>query len=114
AAADGPGLGVVGGAGGVGAVGAVALLAGVHLGHHGGVAVGVEVLAGVVLVVGADVAGLLGALALFVVGLEHGALNHLAAGRVDRVGDVGMQLGPAVGVAGGAILVELAAALVAE
>ena len=34
--------------------------------------------------------------------------------RVDRVGDVGVQLDAAVGVAGGAILVELAAALVAE
>src|SRR5262249_37414797 len=67
----------------------------------------------VVVVVGADVAGLLGALLLLLEGAQHGRLDDLAAGRVDRVGDVGVQLGPAVGVARGAVLVELVAALVA-
>ena len=45
---------------------------------------------------------------------EHGRLDDFAAGGVDGVGDVGVELGPAVGVAGGPVLVELAAALVAE
>src|SRR5207253_1762122 len=65
-------------------------------------------------VVGADVARLLGALALGVVGLQHGALDDLAAGGVDGVRDVGVELHPAIGVAGGAVLVELRATLVAE
>src|SRR5262249_21326153 len=39
-------------------------------------------------------------------------LDDLAAGGVDRVGDVGVQLGAAVGVAGGPVLVELVPALV--
>src|SRR5262249_10480457 len=46
--------------------------------------------------------------------LEHSALDDLAAGGVDRVGDVGVELDPAVGVAGRPVLVELAATLVAE
>src|SRR5262249_19526436 len=41
-------------------------------------------------------------------------LDDRAAGGVDRMSDVGVELGPAVGVAGGAVLVELAAALVTE
>src|SRR5262249_26691623 len=65
------------------------------------------VLVVVVVVVGADVAGLLGPLLLLVEGLEHGGLDHLAAAGVDWVGDVGVQLGPAVGVAGRPVLVEL-------
>src|SRR5947207_1305017 len=67
----------------------------------------------VVVVVGADVAGLLGAFLLGVESLQDGALNDLAARRVDRVSDVGVKLDAAVGVSGGAILVELAATLVA-
>src|SRR5690348_11783697 len=76
--------------------------------REAGVVVAVEV------VVGAHVAGLLGALLLLVVGLEHGGLDDLAAGGVDGVGDVGVQLDAAIDVAGGAVLVELVAALVAE
>src|SRR5262249_11389319 len=67
----------------------------------------------VVVIVIADVARLLRPFPFLLVGLEDGGLDHLAAGGVDRVSDVGVQLGPAVGIAGGAILVELAAALVA-
>src|SRR5204863_4426804 len=47
-------------------------------------------------------------------GLDHRTLDHLAAGRVDRVGDVRVQLGPAVGVTHRPVLVELVAATVAE
>ena len=65
-------------------------------------------------VVARDVARELGALELVGVRGEHGALDLLPAHRVDRVGDVGVQLGAAVGVADGAVLVEAAAALVAE
>ena len=92
-------------------VGAVARTGGRHLaarGRDGLLIVGVEV------VVGADVAGLLGPLALVLVRLDHRRLDHLAAGRVDRVGDVRVQLGPAVGVAHRPVLVELVAATVAE
>src|SRR5262249_22312639 len=102
------GLGVVAVA--VGAARAVAVrrvgpeaLAG--LGGQAGNDRGVALVAlGVVVVVGADVAGLLGALALLVVGLQDGGLDDLAAGGVDRVGDVGVELGPAVGVPGGPVL----------
>ena len=71
-------------------------------------------LAAVEVVVPRDVARELGALELVGVGGEHGALDLLAAHRVDRVGDVGVELGAAVGVADRAVLVEPAAALVAE
>src|SRR5438046_2855823 len=43
------------------------------------------VIAGIVFIVVRSVAGLLGALAFFLVGLEHGALDDLAAGGVDRM-----------------------------
>src|SRR5207247_9590014 len=69
---------------------------------------------GVVLVVGADVAGLLGAFAFFLVGLDDGGLDDFAASGVDGMSDVGVELGPAVGAAGGTVFVEAAAALVAE
>src|SRR4051812_42443174 len=107
-------LAVVGGVAAVGGVGAVALgAAGAGAAHLTEEREVVLVFAGVVLVIRADVAGLLGALLFFVIGLEDGALDHLAAGRVDRVGDVGVQLGAAVGVADGPVLVELGTALVA-
>src|SRR5262249_12045292 len=72
-----------------------------------------RVIIAVEVVVRKDVAGLLTALALFLVGLDNGRLDHFAAGGVDRMRDVGMQLDAAVGVAGGPILIELAAALIA-
>src|SRR5262249_13657748 len=84
---------------------------GVQLAHQlteAGLVFAVEV------VVRANVAGQLGAFLLFLERLQHGGLDHLAAGGVDRVGDVGVQLGAAVGVARRPVLVELAAALVAE
>src|SRR2546430_8135965 len=60
-----------------------------------------------------DVAWLLGPFSLLLIGLEDGGLHYFAAGRINRVGDIGMELGPAVGVASGPILVELMAALIA-
>ena len=74
-----------------------ALLAGDHARVARAVVV---VIAAVVVVVGADVAGLLRPFAFLLIGLDDRALDDLAAGGVDRVGDVGVQLGPAVGVAG--------------
>src|SRR5437762_3626368 len=65
------------------------------------------------IVVRRDVARLLGPFSLLLIGLEDGGLYHFAAGRIDRMGDIGMKLGPAVGVASGPILVELMAALIA-
>src|SRR5262249_59388529 len=67
-----------------------------------------------VLSVARHVPWLLGALLLVLVGLDHGALDHFAAGGVDRVSNVGVELGAAVGVARGPVFVEPAAALVAE
>src|SRR5438105_4696376 len=90
---------------------AVALLAAIEFADD--VAQAVFVIAAVVIVVAAGIAGLLRAFAFFLVCLDDGGLDHLAAGGVDRVGDVGVELGPAVGAAGGAVLVEPAAALVA-
>src|SRR5260370_19106258 len=73
-----------------------------------------NVFAGVVLIVAGDVTRLLGAFLFLLESADDGGLDDFAAGRVDGVGDVGMEFGPAIGVAGGPILVEPAAALVAE
>src|SRR5205807_1423981 len=59
--------------------------------------VGIKV--GIVVVVGTDVAGLLGSLFLLLEGLDYRALDDFAAGGVDRMCDVGVQLGSAVLVA---------------
>src|SRR5262249_12810465 len=75
--------------------------------------VGFLVLATVVVVVRADVARLLGALLFFLIGPQHRRLDDLPTGGVDGVRDVGVELGPAVGVAAGAVLVQFVAALVA-
>src|SRR5262249_42439518 len=96
--------------GAVAAVGPEVALAG----DHPGVARALEVaVAAVVVVVGADVAGELGPLPLVVVRLDDRLLHHLPAGAVDRVGDVGVEFGPAVVVAGGPVLVQVGAAVVA-
>src|SRR5262249_28619311 len=90
---------------------AVAAARGVQLADHvrkARVVVAVEV------VVGADVARLARSLLLYLERLDDGGLDHFAASGVDWMGNVGVQLDPAVGVAGSAILVELAATLVAE
>ena len=50
---------------------------------------------------------------LFLVGLDHPLLDHLAAGGVDGMGDVGIELRPAVFVLGGRLLPQPRAALVA-
>src|SRR5216683_4556365 len=70
--------------------------------------------AGVEVIVVAHVARLLGPFAFVVVGFEHGALDDLPAGGVDRMRDVGMKLGASIGVTSGPILIELGAALVAK
>ncbi len=44
---------------------------------------------------------------------DHCLLDHLAECGVDRMGDIGVELGPAIGVADSAILVELVSALIA-
>ncbi len=85
-----------------------------HLGDHRSIAHRHIVTIEVVLVVGADVARLLGPLPLFHEGLDHGTLNLFACHGVDRVGDVGVQLGPPIVIPHGAVLIELGAALVAE
>src|SRR5947207_8097875 len=100
-------------AGGMGAVGAIA----VAVGTLGSVEIADQVRITfrslVQLVVAGDVAGLLRPFALLLIGLDDGALDDFAAGGVDGMGDVGMELGPAVGVAGGPVLVQLVAALIA-
>src|SRR5262249_15720916 len=65
------------------------------------------------IVIRADVAGLTRAYLFFLERLDDGALDHFAAAGIDRGRDVRVQLDAAVGVARGAVLVELAAALVA-
>src|ERR1700687_6005496 len=62
----------------------------------------------------ADVARLLGAFALLLERLEHRALDDLAAGRVDRMSDVGVARGAVVGVARRPVLVEFPTTLVTE
>src|SRR5688572_24507956 len=69
---------------------------------------------GIVIVIARHIARLLGPFFFFLVGLQDGALHELTAAGVDGMSDVGVQLGPAIGVAHGAILIELRAALVAE
>src|SRR5262245_26524536 len=72
------------------------------------------VVVAVIIVVGADVARQLGPFLLFLEGFQDGALDDLAASRVDRMRDVGVELDAPVHVAGGAVLIELRAAVVAE
>ncbi len=69
---------------------------------------------GLVVVVTRYVARHLGALEFLGVGGKHGGLDLLPAHGIDGMGDVGVELGPPVGVAECAVLVEPAAALVAE
>ncbi len=66
-----------------------------------------------VIVVRAQVPGFLRAHQFHVVGLDHSPLDQFAAVGIDRVRDVGVELGAAVGVLRGPLLVELGAALVA-
>ena len=64
-----------------------------------------------------DVAGLLRALEFIVEGIDHLALDRIAAGGVDGVGDVGVELEAAVAgvlVAEVAVLIEMMAAIIAE
>src|SRR5262249_36763123 len=72
----------------------VAAVAGVQFPDH--LAVALLVVAIIVIVVGAYIAGLFGALAFLLIGAYDGALHHFAAGGVDGMGDVGVQLGAAV------------------
>src|SRR5262245_45905142 len=69
--------------------------------------------AAVVIVVGADVAGHLRPFPLIRVRLDDCRLHDLAAGAVDRVGDVRVELGPAVMIAWGPVLVQVVAAAIA-
>src|SRR5271165_1545177 len=88
------------------------LVAGAH-GWTGGVAfvLNVEVV-DLVFIIPRDIAGHLRALELFRVRCQDGRLDLLTAHRVDRMSDVGMQLGSPVGVAQRAVFVESASALI--
>ena len=66
-----------------------------------------------VVVVGAAIARFLRAHHFVLVSLEHFPLNQLAAIRVDRMGDIGVELGAPLVVLDRPIFVELGAALVA-
>ncbi len=63
--------------------------------------------------VGRHVAGLLGVFQLRMVREDHCLLDQLAESGVDRMGGVGVELGAAIGIADGALLVELVSAVVA-
>ena len=65
-------------------------------------------------VVSRDVAGKLRPLEFGMEFANHAVLNHLAAARVDRVRDIGIELGPAVLVLDGPIFLEPQSALVAK
>src|SRR5262249_27146252 len=65
-------------------------------------------------IVTGDVARELSAFELVGVGRQDGRLDLFPAHRVDWVRDVGVQLGSAVGIADGAVLIQAATALVAE
>jgi hypothetical protein len=65
-------------------------------------------------IVVAHVPGLLGALSFFAIRFQDRALNNFPACGVDRVGNVGMELGAALGITKGPILVQSLAALVAK
>ena len=83
--------------------------------RRGGMRVVVQLeIVGLVFVVPRNVAWHLGTFELIGVGGQDGRLDLLATHRVDRMGDVGVELGPPVGVTQGTVLVEPATALVAE
>src|SRR3954447_5988119 len=67
----------------------------------------------VIIVIARDVAGLLGAIELGAELADDAALNHLAALRIDRMSDIGVELGAALGVAHGTVIALARAALVA-
>jgi hypothetical protein len=77
-------------------------------GVEGGIVIGVD------LIVARDVAGHFRPFELVGVSFEDGGLDFFASARVDRVGDVGVELGSPVGVADRSIFVESGAALVAK
>src|SRR5262249_55504842 len=72
--------------------------AAVQLAHDGAERIYIVI---VVVVIAAHIAGLLRAFLFLLIGTQHGRLNHFAARRVDGVGDVGVQLDAAIGVAHG-------------
>src|SRR6516165_3559043 len=104
---SGPGL-----VGGVAAIVGFPLPAGVEAADD--LLVRFIVIAGVDFIVAADLAGLLGFFHFVAERLDDGVLHEFAAAGVDRVGDVRMQLGAAVGIATGAVFIEPRAAVVAE
>ena len=57
----------------------------------------------VIFIVAGDISRLLGPLELGTVLGDDAVLNHLAALRIDRVSDIGIQLGAAFGIAEGAL-----------
>lgn len=65
-------------------------------------------------VIGADVAGQLGAFFLLVVSLDDSRLDKLTGPRINRMGDVRMELGTPLGVARCPFLIQMVTAAVAE
>jgi len=83
--------------------------------HHARIARAFVIeIAAIVIVVRADVTGHLGAFALVLVRLDDRHLHDFAAGAVDWMRDVGVQLRSAVVIARGTVLVEMRAARVAK
>src|SRR5260221_2196491 len=82
-----------------------------HLRHD--LRVALDIVLGVVIVITAHVAGLLRTHSLFLERLDDRALDILAASGIDRMRNVRVQLGSAIGIANRAVLVEARAALIA-
>ncbi len=66
------------------------------------------------IIVARDATVILGPFRLFLKGLEYRSLDHLATGRIGGMRDVGIQLGAAIGIAGGPVLIKALSALVAK
>jgi|SRR6516165_4737854 len=65
-------------------------------------------------IVSTNIAGEFGPFFFYQVRFQDGTLNFLPAIRIDRVCNIGMKFGPAIRVANGPVLVELASTLVAK
>jgi hypothetical protein len=79
----------------------------------GGLGDGFVIEIGIKIVVGRAVTGQFRLLDLLVIGVDDGVLDTLATGGVDGVGDVGVELGSAIHIAGRSFFIEASATLIA-